>query len=213
MRRNRKKSAEIDPLKEVDELDHIQAEVGKGAVATVGLVFIEFLKIIVLAGITIFLVRYFLFKPFIVKGESMEPNYSPKDYLIIDELSYRFREPDRGEVIVFRAPVGAKDFYLKRVLALPGERVKVEDEKVIVFNEDHPQGVVVEESYVFEPTPGSVSYNLTQEEYFVMGDNRDASFDSRKFGPITSNDIVGRTWLRGWPLQALTIFDTPTYNF
>lgn len=202
-----------DPmLEQHDELDEIGKQVGRGAIATIGLIFLEFIKIIVLAAITIGFVRYFLFKPFIVKGESMEPNYSPKDYLIIDELSYRLREPARGEVIVFRAPVGEKDYYLKRILALPTERVKVEDNKVIVFNESHPQGIVIEEPYLVEETPGSISYTLGQDEYFVMGDNRDASFDSRKFGPIDRDAIVGRTWVRGWPFNRVHIFEPPTYN-
>ena len=98
-------------------------EVGKSVFGSIGLFFLELIKVALLAGITIALVRYFLFKPFYVKGESMEPTYLAKEYLIIDELSYRFREPVRGEVIVFRAPVAEKDFYLKRIIALPGERV------------------------------------------------------------------------------------------
>lgn len=187
-------------------------EVGKSVFGSIGLFFLELIKVALLAGITIALVRYFLFKPFYVKGESMEPTYLAKEYLIIDELSYRFREPVRGEVIVFRAPVAEKDFYLKRIIALPGERVKVEENKVIVFNSEHPQGILVEEEYLVEETPGDVSYTLGPDEYFVLGDNRDASFDSRRFGPITKDVIVGRTWIRGWPVNRVEFFEPPTYN-
>jgi len=182
-------------------------------VGKVGLFFLEAIKVLVLAGITICFVRYFLFKPFIVKGESMVPNFHPNDYLIIDELSYRFREPIRGEPVVFRAPLHLqKDYYLKRLIALPGERVHVENNRVIVYNDVHPKGMVVKEEYLVEDTPGAVSYTLGPNQYFVLGDNRDASFDSRRFGPIGREAIVGRTWVRGWPLNRLDVFEVPEYN-
>lgn len=185
--------------------------VEQGWVGRVGSFFLEAIKIALLAGITIALVRYFLFKPFYVKGQSMEPNFEEHDYLIIDELSYRFRAPERGEVVVFHSPINS-DFYLKRVVAMPGERVKVDGNKVIVYNDEHPQGKILEEKYVVEPTPGSVTYTLNDHEYFVLGDNRDASYDSRRFGPINESAIVGRVWLRGWPFSRVGTFTPPTYN-
>ena len=184
------------------------------ALNAIGLFFLEVIKIVVLAAITVGIVRYFLFKPFYVKGESMVPNFQPSDYLIIDELSYRFRPPQRGEAIVFRAPMQVqKDYYLKRVIGLPGERIQVEDNKIIVFNEEYPKGVLVKEEYIIEETPGSVSYVLGEDQYFVLGDNRDASYDSRRFGPIHKDTIVGRTWIRGWPIDTVEIFQPPQYNF
>lgn len=184
----------------------------KTFLGTAGLFFLELIKIAIFAGLTIGLVRYFLFKPFYVKGQSMEPTFHEHEYLIIDELTYRFRPPDRGEVVVFKAPVNEKDYYLKRVIALPGERVKVENNRVIIYNELNPQGVVVEEEYLHEATPGVVSWTLGEDEYFVMGDNRDESFDSRRFGPVERRDIIGRTWLRGWPPSRLGILSAPAYN-
>lgn len=184
----------------------------KTFIGAAGLFFLELIKVAVLAGITIGLVRYFLFKPFYVKGQSMEPTFYEHEYLIIDEITYRFREPERGEIVVFRAPGDHKDFYLKRVLGLPGERVKVEDNKVIIFNEEYPQGVVVPETYLDEQTAGSVSVTLGPDQYFVMGDNRSASYDSRRFGPISRDTIIGRTWFRGWPFRRVTTFSTPDYN-
>ena len=83
---------------------------------------------------------------------------------------------------------------------------------MIVFNSEHPQGILVEEEYLVEETPGDVSYTLGPDEYFVLGDNRDASFDSRRFGPITKDVIVGRTWIRGWPVNRVEFFEPPTYN-
>lgn len=177
----------------------------------VGLFFLELVKIVVLSGITIILVRYFLFKPFYVKGESMIPTFYEKEYLIVDELSYRFRDPKRGEVIVFRSPTSPEDFYLKRVIGLPGERVRVENGNVIVCK---VECVVLDETYTDVITTGDVAFTLGADQYAVFGDNRSASYDSRKFGPINKEDIQGRTFLRGWPLSRISYFGNslPEYN-
>ena len=206
----------VEKIKEEDlkeEKIEVVGEKERGILASISIFFLELVKIVLLAGITIAVVRYFLFKPFYVKGQSMEPNFYEKDYLIIDELSYRFREPNRGEVIVFRAPVVQKDYYLKRIVGLPGERVKVGDGKLVVYNDDYPQGVLVEEVYLDETTTGSSMVTLGSNQYFVMGDNRDASYDSRRFGPIDESVIVGRAWVRGWPFTRISAFGSPEYNF
>ena len=184
----------------------------KNILATVGMFFLELVKVAFLAGITVGLVRYFIFKPFYVEGQSMEPTYLGSEYLIIDEISYRFREPERGEVIVLRAPTVEKEYFLKRIIGLPGDHIWVENNKVIISNSQRPDRVLLEEKYLVEPTPGSANYTLGLDEYFVMGDNRDASFDSRRFGPIKRNGIIGRTWFRGWPLNRITLFEPPVYN-
>src|SRR3989338_4500910 len=199
--------------KQRDTQDQVTSgTVAKTVAGTVGLFFLELIKVALLAGVTIALVRYFLFKPFYVKGQSMEPSYYAKEYLIIDEITYRFREPERGEVVVFKAPFEKDDYYIKRVLGLPGERVKIEDGKVIIYNEQYPEGVVTEERYLEEKTPGSINVSLGPDQYFVMGDNRDESFDSRRFGPVSRDAIVGRTWLRGWPVPRGGLFQKPQYN-
>lgn len=185
----------------------------KNALELAGLFFLELIKVALMAGITIFLIRYFLFKPFYVKGQSMEPSYSQHDYLIIDELSYRLRSPARGEVIVFQAPLNPKDYYLKRIIGLPGERVKIENNTIVIYNSEHPKGVVVHEQYLTESTDGDMSLTLGPNEYFVLGDNRDASLDSRRFGPIDGSVIVGRIWFRGWPFDKISGFHAPQYNF
>lgn len=185
----------------------------RSALGKIGLFILEVIKVALLAGVTIGLVRYFLFKPFYVKGQSMEPTYLEHEYLIVDEISYRFRTPERGEVVVFRSPVTDSEYYIKRVIGLPGERVSVQNNKVIIYNDAHPEGVVMSESaYLTEETPGSITVTLGIDEYFVMGDNRDASYDSRRFGAIHKKDIIGRTWLRGWPIQRISIFEKPWYN-
>lgn len=185
------------------------------ALGAIGLFFLELIKVVALAGVTIFLVRYFLFKPFYVKGASMEPNFHDKEYLIIDELSYRFHDPVRGEVIVFRPPENTKEYFLKRIIALPGEHVKISEGRVIIYNAEHPEGVVVDEAYLPDDvlTLGEVNKVLAADEFFVMGDNRPNSYDSRRFGAIERSSIVGRAWVRGWPFDRVTVFRPPAFSF
>lgn len=184
----------------------------KHTIGAIGVFFLELVKIALLAGITVFVVRHFVFKPFYVKGQSMEPTFFEKEYLIIDQMTYRFREPERGEIIVFRPPTGVKDFYLKRIVGLPGERIRVEDNKVIVCN---PECHVLDEYYIDDDieTTGAVSMTLGADQYFVLGDNRERSFDSRKFGAADSTSIVGKIWFRGYPLERIGGFEVPTYDF
>lgn len=211
MEENKKINLE-EEVKEKEQIDEVEETQEKSFLGKLALFFLEVIKIVVLAGVTIGVVRYFLFKPFYVKGQSMEPAFHEKDYLIIDEISYRFNEPQRGEVIVFDSPV-SDDYYLKRIIALPGERVKIVDNKVIIYNDEYPSGVLLEEKYLGEDTQGEVSMTLGDNQYFVLGDNRDASFDSRRFGAITDDDIVGRVWVRGWPFSRFSSFKVPQYDF
>jgi len=179
-----------------------------------GIFILEMLKVAVLAGITIALIRYYLFKPFYVKGASMEPNFHEKEYLIIDELSFRFREPARGEVIVFRFPDDPKEYFLKRVIGLPGETVKVQGGKVFIYNKDNANGFELKENYLPTDlnTEGDRTTKIGENQLFVLGDNRPNSFDSRRFGPIDKSLVVGRAWLRGWPLNKLAVFSVAENN-
>jgi signal peptidase I len=184
-------------------------------IASAGVFLLELVKVAVLAGITIALVRYFLFKPFYVKGASMEPNFFDKEYLIIDELSYRLRLPERGEVIVFKYPENPKEFFLKRIIGLPGERVKVSDGQITIYNKEHPEGVVLDETYLSKDllTVGNgAPVQLDENNYFVMGDNRPNSFDSRRFGAVDKSLVVGRVFFRGWPLNRAELIAEPKLN-
>ena len=181
-----------------------------GAVA---LFILEVVQIVIISAAIIIPIRYFLIQPFYVKGASMEPNYYDHEYLIIDEISYRFNEPVRGEIVVFRYPLDQSQFFIKRVVGLPGEIVEVSDGKVTIYNIDNPEGIVLEEGYLNgEQTFGKKRVELNADEYFVLGDNRDESLDSRRFGPIRDSDIVGKVWIRGLPLSRLAVFDLPEYN-
>ncbi|MFA6105835.1 MAG: signal peptidase I [Patescibacteria group bacterium] len=184
--------------------------------AKIALSFIfELVKVIVLAGITIAVIRYFLFKPFYVKGASMEPNFYDHEYLIVDELSYRLRTPERGEVVVFKYPNNQEEYFLKRIIGLPGERVKIADGKITIYNTLHPEGVEINESYLDKDlvTLGEAkTVTLSNDEYFVMGDNRANSFDSRRFGPVKRDLIVGRAFFRGWPISRIATFKSPVFE-
>ncbi|MFH1098990.1 MAG: signal peptidase I [Candidatus Uhrbacteria bacterium] len=178
-----------------------------------GLYLLEVIRVIIIALAVIIPVRYFLVQPFYVKGASMEPNFEDHEYLIIDELSYRFRPAARGDIIVFRYPFDPSQFFIKRVIGLPGERVEIRNGSVRIANADHPNGFVLVESYL---APGVVSsgeriVSLGPDDFFVLGDNRRQSFDSKDFGPIPRRSIVGRAWLRGWPIDRFQLFEAPEY--
>jgi signal peptidase I len=157
-------------------------------------------------------VRYFLIQPFYVKGASMEPNFYDHEYLIIDEISYRFNEPQRGDIVVFKYPKDIKQYFIKRVIGLPGDKVKIQDNAVYV------NGNKLEETYLLTgtetvlPVRGYGEVILGEDEYFLLGDNRGQSLDSRIFGLVRKDLIVGRTWIRGWPFSRFTIFSTPEYK-
>ncbi len=182
--------------------------------ANAGLFLLELVKVAVLAGVTIALVRYFLFKPFYVKGASMEPNFLDKEYLIVDELSYRLRTPERGEVIVFKYPEDTKEYFLKRIIALPGERVKVSAGQITIYNNQHPEGLVLDEPYLPKDlsTVGEQTISVSANQYFVLGDNRPNSFDSRRFGTVDKSLVIGRVFFRGWPLNRAEIIPEPKLN-
>ena len=174
---------------------------------------VEIAQIAIFALAIILPVRYFLIQPFIVKGASMEPNFYDSEYLIVDELTYRFRDPERGEIVVFRPPNHEDQYYIKRVIGLPGETVEVRNGKVTIFNAQYPNGVLLDETYIDEITEGRERVTLNEDEYFLLGDNRDASLDSRYFGAVTREHLVGRVWVRGLPIDRASTFGAPDYNF
>jgi signal peptidase I len=174
----------------------------------------ELLQIAAISLAIIIPVRYFLIQPFYVKGASMEPNFFDHEYLIIDELSFRLRSPERGEIVVFRYPNDPRQFFIKRVVGLPGETVEIAEGVVKIFNDGFPNGFILpEDEYLrSEFTSTNRTMTLKENEYFVLGDNRASSLDSRFFGPVHEDGIVGRVWLRGWPLDRWKIFEKPAYS-
>ncbi len=175
---------------------------------------LELIQVAAISLAIIIPIRYFLIQPFYVKGASMEPNFYDHEYLIIDELSYRFHLPTRGDIVVFRYPVDPKQFFIKRVIGLPGETVEIAGGQIKIFNKDFPNGFVVHESQYLDQdfTSTNQTVTLKSDEFFVLGDNRRESLDSRFFGPIKSSAIVGRVWLRGWPIDRWKAFQAPDYQ-
>lgn len=177
---------------------------------------LEFIKIIIISLAIVIPIRYFLIQPFYVKGASMEPSFHDYEYLIIDEISFRFRAPQRGEIVVFHSPYNWHDYYIKRIIGLANERIVIKDGEVYVYNQEFEYGAKLDEANYLSAavkTPGQVDLKLSNGELFVLGDNRNSSLDSRSFGAISQKQIVGRAWLRGWPISRFKQFDIPVYNF
>ncbi len=171
-------------------------------------------KLVVLAIIVVWPIHKFIMQPFIVLQSSMEPSFFERDYLIIDEISYRFIVPERGEVIVFVSPEENDDKLIKRVVGLPNEKVSINNGDVIIFNKTHPRGVRLDESVYLSPgltTKGEIDVQLKSDEYFVMGDNRSVSLDSRTFGPIKAKSMVGRALFRLYPFNKIVKFSPQIY--
>lgn len=167
---------------------------------------LEIFEILFVALASIYLVYAFIAQPFRVEGSSMEPNFSSGDYLIVDEISYQFRNPDRGEVIVLKNPTNDSEFFIKRIVGLPGEEVVIRGSRVYIDNElieeeYLPEGLALKEDYVF---------SLNDEQYFVMGDNRLQSYDSRSWGPLSRDGIVGIVRVRFWPVVELESYNLQT---
>ncbi len=176
----------------------------------------EMIKTVLISVAIIVLIRYFLFKPFYVRGASMEPTYENNEYLNINEIDYRFHAPKRGDVVVFRFPRDPSQYFIKRVIGLPGETVTVRGGSVTVLNDTYPEGFTLNEgAYLSNDvmTFGDSTVTLDQDHFFVLGDNRPASLDSRSeiVGPIPRADIIGRTWFRVWPPRRMNTFRTPQY--
>ena len=181
----------------------------------VGLFFWDILQMAVLAA-TIFIISYlFFFQPHQVIGNSMGPNFEDREYLLTDKISYRFHKPQRGDVVIFKSPPDPEKDYIKRIVGLPGEKIKIQGGKVFINDR------LLNENYLSPGTPVSPGVFLREgqevkipdDSYIVLGDNRSNSFDSRSWGPVPAKDIIGRAFLRYWPLEKLNLIKEATYAF
>lgn len=176
----------------------------------------DLVKFITPILIVVFLVRTFIAQPFIVDGESMSPNFHTGHYLIIDEISYRFHEPKRGDVVVLRYPLDPSRFFLKRIIGLPGDRVQIKNGHVVITNAEYPNGFILEEPYESQQTYAAGQYHdvtLGDDQYFAMGDNRAGSSDSRAWGILPRQDIVGHAFLRLFPIKLAGITPASVDDF
>jgi signal peptidase I len=161
----------------------------------------ELAKLAVIAVVVVIPFRLFIAQPFVVDGASMDPTFKNGQYLIVDELTYHFKGPERGSVLIFKYPLDTSKYFIKRVIGLPGETVQINEGKVTIVNKDNPGGITLNEDYIKLPKSDSSTYSLGSDEYFVMGDNRAGSADSRLWGPVPKKDLVGRPIIRLWPLN------------
>jgi len=169
----------------------------------------EWVKVFFFALLIALPIRYFIAEPFIVNGASMDPTFSTNQFLIVDRLTYRFQEPQRGDVIVFKFPNNPSIYYIKRVIGLPGETVSLTNGKVSSQDTGASStAIVLDESYLDPARLSHDSFRITLDEgqYFVMGDNRLESSDSRTWGPLSTDLIIGRPIIRLFPVTALSVF-------
>lgn len=167
----------------------------------------EIVRFSLIAILIVIPIRMFVAQPFIVSGASMDNTFHTGEYLIIDQISYYFDQPKRGEVVIFRYPRDPSKFFIKRVIGIPGDTINITDSTVTITNEAHPEGFVLDEPYIKSMRPGAdITEVLGEREYFVMGDNRDQSSDSRTWGVLSEGYIVGRAFLRLFPPGELDYF-------
>ncbi len=158
-------------------------------------------------GLALF-IRFFIAAPYVVQGASMEPTFHDWNYLIIDRLSYDFEDPKRGDIIVFDLPKSSGRALIKRVIGLPGETVAIEGNTVRIQNAEHPAGMTLSEPYLAKQNLGgysNVHTTLGEDEYFVLGDNRRVSSDSRVWGVLPKKEIVGRVLVRLFPIDGIDL--------
>src|SRR3989338_4042633 len=183
--------------------------------------FWEFLIDLIKTGVIVFIIafalRYFAVQPYIVDGESMMPDYQNREYLLAEKISYSVGNPQRGDVIIFKYPKNPSLNYIKRIIGLPDEKIQIANNQITIFNASHPSGVILNESYISkgsltQPANNS-TYEITLEdnEYFVLGDNREHSSDSREWGVLPKDNILGRAWLTLVPLNVAGFHSHITY--
>lgn len=187
--------------------------------------FFELLKVLVFAAIIIIPVKTFFFQPFFVEGASMEPSFSGGDYLIVNEFGYKttdvrlgdnldfsvkpFRELSRFDAVVFKYPRNPSQYFIKRIIGLPGETIQIKNSQITIYNAEHPTGFLLDDKMFLSPrtvTAETIMTELKPDEYFVMGDNRPNSYDSRAIGPIPEDKIIGRVSVRVWPFTGASVY-------
>lgn len=165
----------------------------------------DFFLIAIVSLIIVFLVRAYIAQPFVVSGASMEPTFHTGEYLIVDQITYKFEKPQRGDVVIFRYPVLPSKFFIKRIVGLPGETIKIEGFNVYIKGPSEETFTQLEESYIEFKQDSYLETELDDGQYFVMGDNRVASLDSRIWGPLEESYIIGKALIRLFPVDKIDL--------
>ncbi|MDP2671545.1 MAG: signal peptidase I [bacterium] len=182
--------------------------------------FVDVIETVVVAAAIFVIIYLFLLQPHQVKGASMEPNFHDGEYILTDKITYRFSDPKRGDVIIFKSPTNTDLDFIKRIIALPGEKIELRDGRIMIYNKDHPDGFTLDETYqTTKPTKtekdGFLKEGVPTEvqtgSYIVFGDNRLESYDSRSWGQVPKGNIIGKAWLRYWPLNKLSFVKHVNY--
>jgi signal peptidase I len=164
----------------------------------------DLVKFAVVAFLIVMPIRLFIAQPFVVSGDSMVPTFHDGEYLIVDELSYNLGYVHRGDVVIFRYPNDTKRFFIKRIIGLPNEQIFIKGDQVKIVNKDNPDGFTLVEPYINEDFSFDGTYQTNDKEYFVLGDNRNRSSDSRFWGVLPEKLLVGRAYLRLLPVKEMS---------
>ncbi len=173
---------------------------------------VGYIKTLVLAIILALVIKLYIVSPTLVFGQSMQPSFDTWNLLLVDVFLYKLiKGPERGDVVIVKSPWDNDKLLLKRIVALPNESIEIKNGHIVIYNENCSNGILIDEEYISESNKIDSRYNLAKlklnnNEYFVLGDNRKNSADSRIFGPIQKNDIVGRALMRLFPFTKLSIF-------
>lgn len=176
----------------------------------------ELTKVVVILTMAGYLVHVFIATLFVVDGASMEPNYHDKEYMMVNKIEYKITEPKRGDIIVFKYPGEIKQKFIKRIIGLPGEKVEIKNGGVYIYNAQNPMGFLLKEPYIntittTETGETMISREIGPDEYFVLGDNRFNSSDSRIWGLLPKTNLIGRAWFTFWPTSYIGMVQRPIY--
>lgn len=211
---------ETTPTNDLTETNLGQAElpVSEHLLSRVFRYVYDIIKTAVFVLVFALVVRSFLIQPFIVDGSSMEPTFHDQEYLMVEKLGTTIKKPTRGDIIVFRYPLQPSLNYVKRIIGVPGDRVVIGGGKVTVYNNANPSGLVLKEHYLSNNTQTLVrnelvehSWVVNNDGYFVMGDNRDHSDDSRSWGLVPGKNVIGKVWITVYPLANFGLIEHAEY--
>lgn len=167
----------------------------------------DLVRFAIIAVVIVIPIRLFIAQPFMVSGDSMFPTFHNGEYLIVDEISYIVGEPERGDVVVFRYPNDKKRYFIKRIIGLPNEQIIIKNGTITIINKDNKDGLILDQSYLdgdFGTMKEYQKFETKDGEYFVMGDNRDRSSDSRFWGNLPEDLLIGRAFLRLFPVRDIS---------